>query len=162
MQIIKIKKYKSKFGLFLYIFMSFIDQASGYTCSLVIPKINFNNFIPITNSNTIISSTISVTCIQTTEQTLVNYTLTFNTGSSNSYSARTMKGGSHNLDYQIYDSGKNILGGGNSAGTVTITDSYNLLSGSTTKYYTIYAVIFAQPFAIPSTYTDTITVTLDY
>ena len=90
-------------------------------------------------------------------QLLDTIQINLSTGSSNTYSARTMQKGSDTLSYQLYlDPARTQVWGDKSSGTVAFTQGINLLATTVP----IYGRIPARQNAKAGDYTDTVVITL--
>jgi spore coat protein U-like protein len=96
--------------------------------------------------------------VQCTNTTPYNIGLNAGTGSGATVAVRKMTSGGNTVNYSLYsDSGRTTVWG-NTVGTDTVAATGNGAAQS----YTIYGRITAQTTPAPSTYTDTITVTVTY
>jgi spore coat protein U-like protein len=94
---------------------------------------------------------------------LVAYQIQFSTGSSNSFSQRTMNNLSDQLGYNLYtDAARSIVWGNGSPGTSVVSDGYLLGLGPVIRDYPIYLQIPPSQFVPAGVYNDTITITLVY
>ena len=94
---------------------------------------------------------------------LVAYQIQFSTGSSNSFSPRTMNYLSNQLGYNLYtDAARSIVWGNGSPGTSVVSDGYLLGLGPVIRNYPIYLQIPPSQFVPAGVYNDTITITLVY
>ncbi len=103
------------------------------------------------------TSTLSVTCSNTTPYIVALDAGTHAGGTSN-FSARKIQNGTSTLGYQLYTDAAHLLVWGNGIGTVT---SIGIGTGST-QAVSIYGQLPDLTGAIPGTYTDTVTVTITY
>jgi spore coat protein U-like protein len=136
--------------------------AIGETCTVQASGVNFGIYDPFNSTPTDATGTASVTC-SALASVLVSYTIRLSTGGSGSYASRTLTSGSYTLNYNLYTSAAHAaIWGDGSAGTSTVSDSYLLEIGSVTRDYPVYGRIPAAQNAAVGTYSDTITVTVDY
>jgi spore coat protein U-like protein len=68
----------------------------------------------------------------------------------------------HVMATRFTNNGRTTVWGGGTAGTAKVSDSMTLLLGTTVSSYTINGRISALQDLSPGTYSDTITVTLNY
>lgn len=106
---------------------------------------------------------VTVTC-QFLIGVLVGYTVQLGTGSSGSYSTRSLSGSGYQLDYNLYvDSARSTVWGDGSGGTTTVNDGYLItLLLPYERNYTVYGRIPAAQNVPPGSYSDTIVVTVNY
>jgi spore coat protein U-like protein len=136
--------------------------AIGETCTIQASAVNFGSYDPFTSAPTDATGTVSVTC-EAPASVLVSYTMLLSPGGSGSYASRTLASGSYTLNYNLYTSAAHAaVWGDGSAGTSTISDGYLLNVGSVTRDYPVYGRILAAQNAAVGTYSDTITVTVNY
>jgi spore coat protein U-like protein len=89
----------------------------------------------------------------------------FSTGSSGTYSNRTLRSGTNILNYNLYyDAGYSEIRGNGSGGSYTGSATLNLTAGNPTQTATgtIYGKIPAGQNVAPGTYTDTLVVTITF
>jgi len=86
------------------------------------------------------------------------------TGQSGSFAARTMTSGPYTLGYNIYsDSGRTIVWGDGTGGTVTVTMTGGSVSGGVRRFTrTMYGRIPAQQNVGAGSYTDTVMLTVTF
>lgn len=147
------------------------------TCSLSVQNLDFGTINPFDYTPETGNITISVTCrndggilgdlgdIIIIGQAIVNYTLTFSTGSSGSFSNRLLVlNPTSKMSYNIYkDTAYTQALGNGLSSSYTLTKNYVLNpKQSQTDTFIIYGKIPVQPFISAGTFTDDITVTLTY
>jgi len=133
------------------------------TCTIAASTFNLGTYAPLSGSATSGTGTVSVTCSALLAGLNVSYVISLNAGSSGTFTARTMQFSSYNLNYNIYTTAAHTtVWGDGTAGTGTISDSYNLALTSTTKNYTTYGLIPASQNVKPGTYSDSITATVTF
>jgi len=138
----------------------------GCTCSVTqADAIVFGNYQPFSSGDIDVTGTIRVYCFVTLGVT-ASIDISLSRGSSGSYTpTRTMLSGSNPLNYNLYtNSSRTTLWGDGSGGTSRITRNFVLgLLGSITLTNIVYARLPAsQTTAAVGSYSDTITVTVDY
>ncbi|WP_345972614.1 spore coat U domain-containing protein [Sulfurimonas diazotrophicus] len=140
-------------------------SAAAATCSVSSTGLAFGSYNPFDLASVTTTGTITIQCTTLKLNDRVQATLLLSTGSSNSYSARTMQNdAAETLAYNIYTSSNYALvwGDGNS-GTEVVSDKFFAkLLAPATKNYTMYARIPAGQDAGVGTYQDVITVTVEY
>ena len=116
--------------------------------------LNFGT-VGVLAGNTDQTSTIQVTCTNTTPYNIV---LDVGTGSGATVAVRKLTSGGATVNYSLYtDAGRATLWG-NTVGTDTQAGTGN----GAAQNYTVYGRIPAQTTPAPGNYADTITVTVTY
>ena len=116
---------------------------------------------------------VSATCRFAALPFTVNYSMALSTGSNGSFASRTMKFGANALQYNLYASPQLLtIWGDGTAGTQTVSDQIigtcqNQFFGigfncSGSRSDTVYGGIPALQNAVPSSYADSITVTVNF
>jgi spore coat protein U-like protein len=101
------------------------------------------------------TSTIQVQC---TNSTPYNIGLDAGTGTGATVTTRKLTGGGATINYTLYSDSARTSVWGNTVGTNTVASTGTGASQS----FTVYGRIPAQTTPAPTTYTDTITVTVTY
>jgi spore coat protein U-like protein len=101
------------------------------------------------------SSTIQVTCTNTTPYTIG---LDAGTGSGATVATRKLTSGGATVNYSLYSDTNHTTVWGNTPGTDTVAGTGN----GTGQNFTVFGLIPPQTTPAPGTYTDTITVTVSY
>lgn len=129
------------------------------SCSVSATSVSFGNYNPAATAATTSTGTVTVTCTITTADTI---TIALSTGSSGSYTPRTMLSGTNTLAYNLYlDTAHTEIWGNGMSGTSE--DSFTLPAGAGGgSLATVHGEIPAQQNPFPGTYSDTITVTVTY
>lgn len=133
-------------------------------CAVTASSFSFGNYNPLDALPRDSTSTINVQCSLIGLLSLtVTYELSLSTGSSASYGLRTLVGPGDPLGYQLYaDAARLLIWGDGTAGTVTITDGYLLGLGTVSRNYPVYGRLPAGQQVGAGTFTDSITVTLEF
>lgn len=136
----------------------------GCTCSVTATNMDFGAYDPFGVADLETQGTLSVTCEAFLLAGLVEYEIQVNAGTNAALPNRSLSNGLHLLDYNLYtDATLTSIWGDNTAGTVSIVDSYLLaLLAPQTRQYTIFGRIPGGQNVSAGTYTDTITVTVIY
>jgi len=116
--------------------------------------LNFGT-VGVLASNTDQTSTIQVTCTNTTPY---NIGLNAGTGTGATVAVRKMTSGANTVNYSLYSNSGRTTVWGNTIGT----DTQAATGNGSAQSYTVYGRVPAQATPAPGTYTDTITVTLTY
>ncbi len=133
----------------------------GCSCSASATGVVFGIYNAASNRD--VSGFVSVTCGGLVG--IVNYSIALNRGIySADFDPRQLGSGANRLNYNLYTSGTYATIWGDGSGTTgTITDSYLVAVGNTTRSYEVFGRIPAgQTTAVPGYYSDTITVTVTY
>jgi spore coat protein U domain-containing protein, fimbrial subunit CupE1/2/3/6 len=139
--------------------------AVTFTCTVSATGIAFGNYNPLSPIGDSAAGTWSVSCNAIgSGSATVSGTLTLSTGSSGSYVARTMRSGTHALQYNIYltPSYTQVMGDG-SAGTYAPSESGTVTAGQVYQI-TGYLYGYMPPSQdVPAgSYADSIVVTVTY
>src|SRR5690242_1116346 len=87
------------------------------------------------------------------------YTIALSTGNSGSYSTRQMQSGTNTLNYNLYTtSALSSIWGNGTGGSATVTGT----NTKATSNFTVYGKLPTPQGVTPSSYSDTITVTVTY
>lgn len=125
-------------------------------CSVAPTSVAFGVYSPLNVAPTDTAGTLRVSCDTTT----VGYTLLLTPGGAGSYSPRRLAGGSYTLAYNLYaDALRTVVWGDGSGGTTTVSGAFALPGAID---HTVYGRVPAQQNVGAGTYTDTITVTLNF
>lgn len=117
--------------------------------------LNFGNSVGVLSANVDQTSTLSVTCSNTTP-----YNIGFDAGTASgaTVTTRKMTSGANTVSYALYSDTGRTTNWGNTVGTDTVAATGNGAAQS----YTVYGRVPTQTTPAPGTYTDTITVTVTY
>ncbi len=125
-------------------------------CAVSASDLAFGDYNASSGSPVTASTTVSVTCTAA-----LAYTVALDGGqTTNDVSARAMTdGASHNLSYGLYTTnGYGTVWGDGSAGTSTVAGTGN----GAAQAVTVYGRIPAAQFVAAGSYTDRVTVTVNY
>ncbi|HUL48185.1 MAG TPA: spore coat U domain-containing protein [Steroidobacteraceae bacterium] len=130
------------------------------SCTVMVTGVAFGTYTPLQASALDINGTINIACTGVTGNNAV--TIDLGTGGSNSYRpTRTLANGTSTLSYNLYfDAGYSQVWGNGTGGSVegSVSIKKNLPNAS----LPVYGAIAAGQDPVPGTYTDTITVTVNY
>ena len=122
-------------------------------CTVTASGVDFGTYDPFAAADVKVTGTINIECSSKT-----NMTVSLSTGQSGSYSSRTLMNGTNQLSYNLYRKSNHTKVWGDGSGG-SKTEKYN----SRLVNATIYGSVFAgQMTAAVGSYTDSITVTVDY
>jgi spore coat protein U-like protein len=126
------------------------------SCTIVSTALlNFGGSVGVLTANVDVSTTLQVQCTNTTPY---NIGLNAGTGTGATVAARLMTSGGNTITYSLYkDSGRTTVWG-NTVGT----DTQAATGNGAAQTYTVYGRIPPQTTPAPTTYSDTITVTVTY
>lgn len=138
------------------------SQSAWAACSISAQPTSFGNYNPLSITPLDAAGQVTVNC-SFLVSLLTTYTVKLSTGSSGTYSPRQMQSGTNTLSYNLYlDALRLLIWGNGSAGTSFATNTQLIGIGGFSQSYPVYGRIPAQQNIAPATYSDTITVTLDY
>lgn len=125
-------------------------------CILTASPLAFGSYNPTSAANVDATTTISVTCTSGT-----SYTVGLNAGTTSgaTVSARKMASNGHTLNYALYQDASRSVNWGNTPGTDTPAAA---TAGSSAATVTVYGRIAGSQNTNAGTYTDTVTVTVNY
>jgi spore coat protein U-like protein len=132
------------------------------SCSVSATSVSFGNYNPAATSPTTSTGTIGVNCLISTSDTI---TVALSTGLSGSYTARTMLSGTNTLTYNLYlNSARTEIWGNGTGGTSEFSDTIAGGTGGGGGGFatTVFGEIPAQQNPFPGSYSDTITVTVNF
>lgn len=125
-------------------------------CVVSANPLAFGNYNPTSGSNTDATTTLSVTCTSGTSYTVG---LSAGTGNGATVSARKMTGGGNTLNYALYQDSARSTNWGNTPGTDTPASA---TAGASAATLTVYGRITGGQNVPAGTYTDSVTVTVNY
>lgn len=133
-------------------------------CTVSATPVSFGTYDVFNASPTDTSGTVSVTCRVILLGLLVSYEVSLDTGGNSSYSPRKMqKGGSYTLDYNLYkDAARTQVWGDGSGGSSTLSIAKLIQVGTHTDDYNLYGRMPAGQNVEAGSYSDTVTVTVEY
>jgi spore coat protein U-like protein len=146
-----------------------IAASAAATCSVAATGPAFGNYDPLSASPTLANGSVVVTCTwitgSGTAATTVNLLSSYTAGNSGSYASRYMLSGLNRLNYNLYfdPAFTQIRGdgtGGSLQGSASLIVSSTIRTASATGI--LYGRIPAAQNGIPGSYTDSITVTINY
>ncbi len=133
-------------------------------CSASASPVNFGGYNPLGGSPTDSTGNVAVTCQCILSICLVvGYNIQLSTGSNNTYLPRAMVSGANHLNYNLYtNAAHSTIWGNGTSSTVVVSDSFLLGIGTATRNYPVYGRIPAGQNVTAGSYSDTITVTVNY
>lgn len=123
------------------------------SCSVSASDLAFGTYDAASNTDTLGTSTINVTC-----SLLTPYTISLNNGGNASGSQRRMGSGASRLNYDLYRD----VAMTNVFGTVAAALGVSGIGTGFSAPTTVYGKLAKNQAIAPGSYTDQVTVTLDY
>jgi spore coat protein U-like protein len=126
------------------------------SCSVTASALGFGTIDPTSGTATDATTTIDVTC---SNSTTYDIGLDAGTTSGATVTSRQMDdGGGNLLDYALYSDSGRTTNWGDTVGTDTVAGT----GDGTAQTHTVYGRVPDQPTALVGSYSDTITVTVTY
>jgi len=133
------------------------------SCSVSATALSFGAYDPTSATARDSTGTVTVTCTATLLGLSASWDILLSTGNSGSFAPRRMFSGGNSLQYNLYiNAGRTQVWGDATGGTAKESDSQFLVIGTSQYSYTTYGRIPALQDLAPGTYTDSITVTVNY
>jgi spore coat protein U-like protein len=137
-------------------------QSWAVSCTTSAQAVAFGNYDPLSALPTDSTGDVSVTCTNLISL-FVNYTVSLSTGVSGSYATRQMASGSNRLNYNLYTDLTHLLvWGDGTSGTSQVSAGFLVVVLGITAHHTVYGRIPARQNASVGSYSDTITVTVNF
>jgi spore coat protein U-like protein len=134
-------------------------------CSTVTTNVAFGNYNPLAFGNVDSTGSIKVSC-GGVAGLLIPFKIDFSTGSSGSFSSRSLQSGAYTLSYNLYTDASFTTPWGDGSGasqTVYGGVTLDVLGLSPAQTFWIYGRVPGRQLTVaPGIYTDTINVTLTY
>lgn len=151
----------------IFLGLSWLVQlpASGASCSITSPTLDFGSYDPLFGTADDSTAVIQVSCVRTVSPSeTANYTLTSSVGNGTSYATRYMLKGVEHLTYNVYrNTGRSQIWGNGASGSFTITGSFTLNNNTTrNRNHTLYGRIPALQDITAGTYNDTLVTTVTF
>jgi spore coat protein U domain-containing protein, fimbrial subunit CupE1/2/3/6 len=133
------------------------------SCTVSATAVSFGPYDPTSATPRDSTGTVTVSCTATLLGLSASWDILLNTGSSGSFAPRRLFSGGNSLQYNLYvNAGRTQVWGDATGGTAKVSDSQFILVGTSQYSYITYGRIPALQDRAPGTYTDTITVTVNY
>jgi len=133
------------------------------SCGVSATALSFGSYDPSSATARDGIGTVTVTCTVTLVGLLTSWDILLSTGSSGSFIPRRLFSGGNSMQYNLYiNAGRTQVWGDATGVTAKVSDSRLTVVGTNQYSYTAYGRIPALQDLAPGTYTDTITVTLNY
>jgi spore coat protein U-like protein len=125
-------------------------------CTISTTSVSFGSYDVFASTPTDTTGTVSFTCSGNAD-----VTITLSKGGSSTFNPRTLNGGSDTLNYNLYrDAARTTIWGDGTGSTATYTQLS--VPNNTAQNLTIYGRISAAQDVRAGTYTDSVTVTIDF
>lgn len=137
-------------------------HAAGQTCTIAGSGVAFGTYNPASATPLSGMGTVTLTCSGAVSL-LDSWTISLDSGAHGTFAARNMQSGASLLTYNLYtNSSRTTVWGDGTAGTGTIADTQLLSVLGSVYTYNVYGLVTAMQDRSPGTYSDTITVTVNY
>jgi spore coat protein U-like protein len=148
----------------LFIALLPLNARAIASCSVTANAVVFGGYTFNNPSTTQSVGNVKVSCsLLGLISLLVSYNIRLSPGISATFAPRNMASGANTLQYNLYvDSGHSSVWGDGTAGTAFVSDGYLLGLLTTVNDYAVYGAIPAGQNVPIGTYSDTITVTVNY
>lgn len=149
-------------GAILLVCSSSRAYALLQSCSVSATALSFGPYDPSNATARDSTGTVTVTCTALVGVS-ASWDILLSTGSSGSFTPRRLLSGGNSMQYNLYiDAGRTQVWGDATGVTAKVSDSRFVIAGTSQYSYTTYGRLPALQDLAPGTYTDTITVTLNY
>lgn len=139
-----------------------IGVVSAQSCTVSTDPVNFDVYNPFQVAPLDSTGTVHINC-NSLITISINYGIQMSTGNSGSFSNRIMSSGAHHLNYNLYtDPGRTAVWGDGSAGTSIVTGSVLCVLNCSVPHTVYGRIPGSQTTAAVGSYTDIITVTVNY
>lgn len=125
-------------------------------CIVAASALSFGSYNPTAGTNADATTTLSVTCTSGTSYTVG---LSAGNGSGATVSSRKLTNGGNTLNYALYQDSARTTNWGNTPGTDTPASA---VAGSSATTLTVYGRIASGQNVPAGSYTDSVTVTVNY
>jgi spore coat protein U-like protein len=137
--------------------------ALGLSCNVSATGVAFGNYNPTNGSPTDATGNVHVFCTVLLVSVGAQTNISLNKGGSGSFAPRKMSSGANQLNYNLYKEASHVtVWGDGTGGTGIFTDSVLIAVLGTSIDHTIYGRIPAGQYVAAGSYTDTITVTVEF
>jgi spore coat protein U-like protein len=134
-------------------------QAAIGSCTVSATGVIFGTYTPLQAAPLASAGTISIACTGVTGRTKI--TIDLNTGASGNYATRTLIAGAFTLNYNLYLDAANTEIWGNGTG-VSVAGTATIRRRIPDVTLTVYGAVAARQDPAPGSYTDNITVSVNY
>jgi spore coat protein U-like protein len=138
-------------------------DALGLDCNVSSTGVAYGVYDPNSSSPTNAAGNIHVFCTVLVVSVLSQINISLSTGGSGTFASRKMSGGTDQLNYNLYkDASHTTVWGDGTGGTGIFTDNLLIAVLGTSVDHTIYGSIPAGQYVSAGSYSDTITVTVEF
>lgn len=133
--------------------------AAVTACTTSASGVVFGTYTPLTPTALLANGTVAISCTGVTANNGI--TIDLSTGTSGNYASRTLVSGASTLDYNLYlDAAYTQVWGNGSGGS--LEGSVAVTNGHPNPTLTVYGAVAAGQDPLPGTYSDSITVSVNY
>jgi spore coat protein U-like protein len=137
--------------------------ALGLDCNVSTTGVAFGNYNPTNGSPTDATGNVHVFCTVLLVSVLSQTNISLSKGDSGSFTPRKMSSGANQLNYNLYkEASHTTVWGDGTGGTGIFTDNVTIAVLGTSIDHTIYGRIPAGQYVPAGSYTDTITITVEF
>lgn len=148
---------------FILLLMPATATALGLACNVDATGVAFGVYNPTSSSPTDATGNVHVHCTVILVGVLSQTNISLNTGGSGSFAPRKMSSGANQLNYNLYkEANRTSVWGDGTGGTGIWTDNTLIAVLGTNIDHTIYGSIPAGQYVAAGSYSDTITVTVEF
>jgi spore coat protein U-like protein len=142
--------------------LSTVPARAAIMCTVSVSGVSFGAYDTLSSSDRDSSGTVTIYCSGTVGAN-VSYSILLSQGDG-TYAVRKAKNGLTDMYYNLYtDASRSQVWGDGTAGTVVISDSYQMTATSESRSYTVYGrVPGSQNSAMVGGYSDNLLATLSY
>lgn len=138
-------------------------DALGLNCNVSSTGVAYGVYDPNSSSPTNAAGNVHVLCTVLVVSVLSQINISLSTGGSGTFATRKMSGGADQLNYNLYkDASHTTVWGDGTGGTGIFTDNLLIAVLGTSVDHTIYGSIPAGQYVSAGSYSDTITVTVEF
>jgi spore coat protein U-like protein len=134
-------------------------RAAVTSCTVTATSLAFGTYTPLQTTALISNNTIAVKCSGITGNNAIYIQL--GTGLSGNYGTRTLVSGASILNYNLYANAADSFIWGNGIGVSYEVETF-ITAGAPTANLTVYGAVASGQDPAPGTYSDSITVTVNY
>jgi spore coat protein U-like protein len=134
-------------------------RAAVTSCTVTATSLAFGTYTPLQTTALISTNTIAVACTGITGNNAIFIQLS--TGMSGNYGTRTLVSGTATLSYNLYANAADSFIWGNGTGVSYEVETF-ITAGAPTATLTVYGAVASGQDPAPGTYSDSITVTVNY
>jgi spore coat protein U-like protein len=134
-------------------------HAAVTSCTVTATGLAFGTYTPLQATALVSTNTIAIKCTGVTGNNAIFIQLS--TGLSGNYGTRTLMSGAATLSYNLYANAADTFIWGNGTGVSYEVETF-ITTGVPTANLTVYGAVASGQDPAPGTYSDNITVTVNY